>query len=176
VWASRKENMKRLIRCCIAKPRLNKYCKTPLDYLGFFLLGDCPTLGEILGLALWPVIEGRGSSGCEAALRGVETTDIYHIAKTVWGKQFSPGHSLDFYREAIEECNLDMKRFYNHEHMRELNWQFLKMIELFQKCKRRAGDNLTPYGMNNLRRAWKNLTVLDTKFLEDCKTPGPLDP
>ena len=175
VWASRKNNMKRMIRTCLAKPKLNKYCKTPLDYLEFYLLGEKPSLGEILGLALWPVIEGRGTSGYEAALRGQDTADIYHIAKTVWGKKYSSSHTLDFYREAIEECNLDLNRFYAHDHHRELNWQFLKMIELFQKCKKRAGQNTTPYGMNNLRRAWKNLTVHDAKFLEDCRNPELLN-
>jgi hypothetical protein len=175
VWASRKENVKRMIHTCLAKPKLNKYCKTPLEYLSFYLLGEKPTLGEILGLALWPVIEGRGTSGYEAALRGQDTTDIYHIAKTVWGKKYSSCHNLDFYKEAIEECNLDLGRFYDHEHHRELNWQFLKMIELFQKCKKRAGENTTPYGMNNLQRAWKCLTVHDAKFLEDCKNPGLQD-
>lgn len=163
-WANRKENAVRYLTTVLSQyTGPTKYHSNIWDYFSWF----CPPeilMQDILMVALWPVLEDRDGL---VVLRGLETTDMYHLFKQVWGKSNTQGTDFEWYLDALEEIGVP-KTSYDPFRIQQLAAEFSRSLRKFQVTKKRAGGVQLVQGLVPLARIWKRLLLYDGEILTEC--------
>ena len=113
-----------------------------------------------LAAILTPVLEHRGEKLC---LKNIETTDVYCMAKQLWGKT-STNIDLYWYQEVCEtHCGqtLDKTSF------NEANEAFQRTYERFQQTPVRHNGGQCPQGLVRLFRLWSKISSCHNGFEDE---------
>ena len=148
------------------KPK--KWYNNRWDWLADMYVSPKIELHDVLSFALWPVLEQREF---RTVLRGIDSTDHYHMFKRVWGKQKI--QDLSWYKEALLEMNLPPAIFIDEMHIRRLEGEFQRLMVRFQSTKCRA-KNQAPQGLVGLVRLWEKMyPMCENDILPICTSLGP---
>ena len=101
---------------------------------------------DILVAVLVPALEIRDDKLC---LKGIATTDIYHIAKHIWSKNSTDVNLLWYHEECTKmDVALDLEKFDDANDLLEM------MYHRFKNTFSRAGSDAVPQGLVKLNRIW----------------------
>jgi hypothetical protein len=86
-WKRAKENTKRILTAYLNSYKPLKWYKNRWDWLSGYYVSKTIDLHDVLSFGLWPVLQNREN---RTVLRGVDSTDHFHMFKRVWGKSELP--------------------------------------------------------------------------------------
>jgi hypothetical protein len=167
-WKRAKQNTIRVIAAFLTTYKPKKWYKNRWEWLQDMYVSPQISLHDVLSFALWPVIELRDDM---TVLRGVDSTDHYHMFKRVWGKQKI--QDLSWYREAIIEMKLPPAMFIDEMHICRLENEFQRLMAKFQSTKCRSGSQ-APQGLIGLVRLWEKIyPMCEDEIIPICTSLAP---
>ena len=167
-WKRAKENTKRLITAYLNSYKPLKWYKNRWEWLSGYYLAKKIELHDILSFGLWPVLATREN---RTVLRGIDSTDHFHMFKRVWGKQKLP--NLRWFREALIELQLPPDIFIDEIHLRNLDSEFQRIMMRYQGTKRRNNSQWIPQGLVALVKLWEKMYPADETIVMECTRIGP---
>ena len=105
---------------------------------------------DILAAVMIPALEMRDGKLC---LKGVATTDVYHIGKQIWGKD-STNVDLYWFKEECEKMGITL----NHTQFRVQNEEVELAYTKFSRSEKRGGSTIDlPQGLVRIGKLWRKM-------------------
>ena len=114
-WNRAKENTKRILTAYMNTYKPLKWYKNRWEWLSGYYVPKNIELHDILSYGLWPVLTMREN---RTVLRGVDSTDHFHMFKRVWGKAELP--NIRWFREALVELEFPADIFIDEMHLQKM--------------------------------------------------------
>ena len=167
-WKRAKENTKRIITAYLNSYKPLKWFKNRFEWLSGYYVAKKIELHDVLSFGLWPVLATREH---RTVLRGIDSTDHFHMFKRTWGKQTLP--NIRWYREAIVELGLPADMFLDEMHLQKIESEFQRIIMKYQATKRRNDSQWIPQGLVALVKLWEKMYASDEDIVMECTRLGP---
>jgi hypothetical protein len=167
-WKRAKENTKRIITAYLNTYKPLKWYKSRWDWLSGYYVSKTIDLHDVLSFGLWPVLASREN---RTVLRGIDSTDHFHMFKRVWGKSELP--NIRWFREALVELELPPEIFIDEMHLRKIEGEFQRLLMRYQGTKRRNDSHMVPQGLVGLVKVWEKMYPSDEDMVRECTRLGP---